>query len=79
MEPEVMGYEGTHTTKPPCDSSRCPHLCCRMEGWAEGECTSGPQGEDVESYQDWIKDIKPGSVASHPLVPIVYTKAPSKR
>jgi hypothetical protein len=33
------------------------------------------QGEDVVSYEEWIKDVKPGCVASHPLTPIVFSRA----
>eukprot|EP00741_Cyanophora_paradoxa_P024747 tig00000293_g23891.t1 len=31
-----------------------------------------PEEEDASSYSDWIRDLKPGGFARHPLLPIVY-------
>ena len=31
-----------------------------------------PQGEDMESYSEWISEVAPGSPARHPLLPIIY-------
>ena len=34
--------------------------------------TPGIDDEDRSGYEDWIKDVEPGEVADHPLLPVVY-------
>lgn len=40
-------------------------------------CRRRPEMEDMESYSEWIEEVKPGAPAAHPLLPVTFSRPPA--
>eukprot|EP00884_Botryococcus_braunii_P007717 jgi/Botrbrau1/16947/Bobra.49_2s0013.1 len=80
---DVTWHHGwTLHSSPPQPQHTPPRVALAITYFADGAKIRHTEGahlrpgahdsEDLESYQDWLVEVEPGSVADHALLPIVH-------
>jgi hypothetical protein len=80
---DVTWHHGwTLHSSPPQPPGSTPRLALAVSYFADGARVRPQKGrnlragahdmEDLESFRDWLKELKPGAVADHHLLPVVF-------